>query len=82
MFGRLHLRIETRDGKSTVLRALSVWPVVKKPRVGLSPRGQHGPVSAIRARRRWRKPAAMMRALTRAWKMNEWGCLYDPEVPF
>ena len=80
--GRLHLRIETRDGKCTVLRCLSVWAMLKKPRIGLSPRGLLGPVSAIVARRRRKKPPAMKRALERAWKMEHWGCLFDPECPF
>ena len=79
---RLHLRIETRDGKCTVLRVMSVWAVLKKPRIGLSPRGLLGPVSAIRARRRRKKPPVMKRALERAWKMKHWDSLFDPEVPF
>ena len=82
ILGRLHLRIETRDGKCTILRGTSVWAVLKKPRIGLSPRGLLGPVSAIRARRRRKKPPAMKLALDRAWKMEHWGCLFDPEVPF
>lgn len=80
--GRLHLRIETRDGRCIVLRALGVWPVLKKPRIGLSPRGLLGPVSAIRARVKRKKPPALKRALTRAWMMKHWGGMFDPEVPF
>lgn len=81
--GRLHLRIETRSGESCiVLRAMSVWAVVKKPRIGLSPRGLLGPVSAIVARRRRKKPPALRRALWRALRMKHWGGLFDPEVPF
>ena len=80
--GRLHLRIETRAGKCEVLRALGVWAVLRKPKVGRSARGKLGPVSAIRARRRRKKPPALKRALMRAWMMRNWGGMFDPEVPF
>jgi len=80
--GRLHLRIETRDGKCEVLRAMSVWAVLRKPKVGRSPRGGLGTIMAIRARSRRKKPPALRLALERAWKMKHWGCMFDPEVPF
>lgn len=80
--GRLHLRIETRDGKCTVLRGTRVWAVLKKPRIGLSPRGKLGPISTIRAKSRRRKPKPLDRALIRAWKITNWGGLFDSSIPF